>query len=128
MVYKFKFKFNSKTAKVREESAFFKHLENTHGGKADDKSFEDYFEFRIRKAYKKPFTMLVEEGTLISSHKGELLNSKSEWHQAKLIRTTTRVVQGGADSLRQHGAGGQVGGGGHGAGDQPREQGRARGQ
>ena len=126
-------KFNSKTAKVREESAFFKHLENTHGGKAENKSFEDYFEIRILKAYKKPFTMLVEEGTLISSHKGELLNSKSEWHQAKLIRTTTRVVQGGADSLRQPGVGGGVGrqvgvGGGHGVGDQPRGQGRARGQ
>ena len=36
----------------------------------------------------------------------ELLNSKSEWHQAKIIRTTTRVVQGGAESLRQGGGGG----------------------
>ena len=44
--------------------------------------------------------MLVEEGTYISNHKGELLNSKNEWHQAKIIRTTTRVVQGGADVLR----------------------------
>ena len=32
----------------------------------------------------------------ISSHKGELLNSNSEWYQAKLIRTTTRVVHGEA--------------------------------
>ena len=55
----------------------------------------------ILKAYKKPFTMLVEEGTFISNHKGELLNSKSEWHQAKIIRTTTQVIQGGADLLRQ---------------------------
>ena len=124
-------KFNSKTAKVREESAFFKHLENSHGGKAEDKAFEDYFEFRILKAYKKPFTMCVEEGTYISSHKGELLNSKSEWHQAKLIRTTTRVVQGGADSLRQQrqqGAGAGAGAGRDGVRDRPREQGRARGQ
>ena len=121
-------KFNSKTAKVREESAFFKHLENTHGGKAEDKSFEDYFEFRILKAYKKPFTMCVEEGTYIANHKGELLNSKSEWHQAKLIRTTTRVVQGGADSLRQQGIGGGRGGEVHGVRDQPRGQGRTRGQ
>ena len=128
-------KFSSKTAKVREESAFVKHLESTHGGKAEEKTFADYFEVRILKAYKKPFTMCVEEGTYISSHKGELLNSKSEWHQAKLIRTTTRVVQGGADSLRQQGsrpATGQVGAGGgdHGGqgGDQPRGQGRTRGQ
>ena len=89
--------------------------------------------------------MCVEEGTYISSHKGELLNSKSEWHQAKIIRTTTRVVQGGADSLRQQvgGGGGVAGAGaatGHQAGGgqaggvgqrgrhQPREQVRARGQ
>jgi len=120
-----------KKNKIREhiESAFFKHLENSHGGKAEDTAFEDYFEFRILKAYKKPFTMCVEEGTYISSHKGELLNSKSEWHQAKLIRTTTRVVQGGADSLRQQRQQGAGGGGGRdGVRDQPREQGRARGQ
>ena len=121
-------KFSSKSAKVREESAFFKHLKNSHGGKAENKTFADYFEVRILKAYKKPFTMCVEEGTYITSHKGELLNSKSEWHQAKLIRTTTRVVQGGADSLRQQAAGGRVGEGGHGGHDQPRGQGRTRGQ
>ena len=91
--------------------SIFKHLESTHGGKAEDKNFAEYFEVRILKAYKKPFTMCVEEGTYISSHKGELLNSKSEWHQAKLIRTTTRVVQGGAESLRQQVAGGGRGGG-----------------
>ena len=59
--------------------------------------------------------MCVEEGTFISSHKGELLNSKSEWHQAKVIRTTTRVVQGGADTVRQLG-GGRGGRGGRGGG------------
>ena len=101
-------KFNSKSEKIRCESAFYKHLKNSHGGKSDDKTFSDYFEIKILKAYQKPFTMLVEEGTFISNHKGELLNSKNEWHQAKIIRTTTRVVQGGADVLR----GGAGGGGG----------------
>ena len=90
-------KFNSKSEKIRCESAFYKHLINSHGGKSDDKTFSDYFEIKILKAYQKPFTMLVEEGPYISSHKGELLNSKNEWHQAKIIRTTTSVVQGGAD-------------------------------
>ena len=111
-------KFNSKSEKIRSESAFYKHLVNSHGGKSDDKTFGDYFEIKILKAYKKPFTMLVEEGTFISSHKGELLNSKSEWHQAKIIRTTTRVVQGGAESLRQGGGGGGGGGGGRAGGPQ----------
>ena len=101
-------KFNSKSEKIRCESAFYKHLKNSHGGKSDDKTFSDYFEIKILKAYQKPFTMLVEEGTFISNHKGELLNSKNEWHQAKIIRTTTWVVQGGADVL----LGGAGGGGG----------------
>ena len=120
-------KFNSKTAKTREESAFYKHLMSSHGGKDEDKEFDDYFEVKILKAYKKPFTMCVEEGTYIANHQGELLNSKSEWHQPKLIRTTTTVVQGGADSLR---AGGGRAGGGQGGGQrlQPRDHGRARGQ
>ena len=35
----------------------------------------------------------------------ELLNSKNEWHQAKLVRTTTQVIQGGAELLLQQGGG-----------------------
>ena len=77
-----------------------------HGGKDPKKKSSDYFEVEILKAYKKPFTRLVEEGTYISSHQGELLNSKSEWHQAKVIRTTTRVTQGGAEVI-QHAAPGK---------------------
>ena len=96
---------------------------NSHGGKSDEKTFSDYFEIKILKAYQKPFTMLVEEGTFISSHKGELLNSKNEWHQAKIIRTTTNVIQGGADVLRRRGRHDRAGGGG-GAGVQ-RPQGGA---
>ena len=52
-------KFNSKSEKLRSESAFFKQLMNTHGGKDDDKEFSDYFEVQILKAYKKPFTSLL---------------------------------------------------------------------
>ena len=109
-------KFNSKSEKVRSESAFYKHLLNTHGGKADNKDFSDYFEVQILKSYKKPFTRLVEEGTFIANHNGELLNSKSEWHQAKVVRTTTQVVQGGAEVLQRQRGGGHEGqlGGGHG--------------
>ena len=99
-------KFNSKSEKIRSESAFYKHLVNSHGGKSPEKNFSDYFEVQIMKAYRKPFTRLVEEGTFISSHKGELLNSKNEWHQAKIVRTTTRVIQGGAELLQPVGRGG----------------------
>ena len=108
-------KFNSKSEKTRSESPFYKHLSNTHGGKDDRKEFEDYFEVQILKAYKKPFTRLIEEGTFITSHRGELLNSKSEWHQAKVVRTRTEVIQGGAEVVqgrRERGpnGGGRVGG------------------
>ena len=94
---------------------FYKNLLNTHGGKTDNKDFSDYFEFQILKSYKKPFTRSVEEGTFIASHNGELLNSKSEWHQVKVVRTTTQVVQGGAEVLQRQRGGGHEGrlGGGH---------------
>ena len=108
-------KFNSKSKKLQNESAFLKHLESSHGGRDKAKHFSDYFDITILKAYRKPFTKCVEEGTYIANHNGELLNSKSEWHQAKLIRTTTAVVQGGADILQQgrrQAAGSGVQGGG----------------
>ena len=73
-------------------------------------------QFPENQLNQKPFTMLVEEGTFISNHKGELLNSKNEWHQAKIIRTTTNVIQGGADVLRRQGGRDHAGGGGGRAG------------
>ena len=45
--------------------------------------------------------------TLRGPHLSKILNSKSEWDQAKIIRTTTKVVQGGAEVGREQGAGGQ---------------------
>ena len=94
-------KFNSTKEKTRSESAFIKHLDSSHGGKTGIKSFSDYFSIKVLKAYQKAFTKCVEEGTYMANHKGELLNSKSEWHQAKVIRTTTLVVQGGAEVASQ---------------------------
>ena len=35
-------KFSSKSQKIREESAFYKHLESTHGGKDEIKTFADF--------------------------------------------------------------------------------------
>ena len=61
---------------------------------------------KMHSGEKSPFTRLVEEGTFISNHEGELLNSKNEWHQAKIVRTTTKVIQGGAELLRHGGSGG----------------------
>ena len=53
------------------------------------------------KAYQKPLTRNIEEGTFIVNYQGEILDSKNKWHQTKIIRTT--VIQGGAEMV-----GGQV--------------------
>ena len=76
-------KFNSKKEHIRKESAFIKHLENSHGGRSQEKIFSDYFNIEILKSYSKAFTKCVEEGTFIVSHKGDVLNSKSEWHHIR---------------------------------------------
>ena len=88
-------KIYSKTKKIRESSAFIKHIENKHGGIKEGDLFEDYFEIFIEKAYKKPITRIIEEGVFIINYEGEILNSKTEWHQPKIIRTT--ILQGGAE-------------------------------
>ena len=106
-------KFNSKKAATREESAFYKHLLTMHGGVPENKSFGEMFEIIMIKAYKKPFTRNAEEGTFIANHKGEILNSKSEWHQPSIIRTRTTIVQGGAEQFLG-GPAGQVPGRGRG--------------
>ena len=40
----------------------------------------------------------IEEGTFMVNHRGEVLNSKTEWNQPRLIRTT--ILQGGAEMIR----------------------------
>ena len=74
------------------------------GGVPKNKSLGDLFEIKVLKAYKKPFTRNVEEGTYIANHEGIILNSKSEWHQPQIVRTRTTVVQGGADQHTGAGA------------------------
>ena len=88
-------KFYSKKQDIRESSAFVKHMQNSHGGIREGAKFEDLFEIEIVKAYSKPMTRQTEEGTFMINIKGELLNSKTEWHQPKIIRTT--IHTGGAE-------------------------------
>ena len=40
-------------------------------------------------------TRQTEEGTFMINTQGELLNSKTEWHQPKIVRTT--IYTGGAE-------------------------------
>ena len=86
-------------------------------------------EICILKSYRISFTKCVEEETYIASHGGEVLNSKSECQSAKVIRTTTRVIQGGSVILGQLG-GDQGAGQGQGQdpGQGPQVQGRGGGR
>ena len=49
--------------------------------------FNECFEVKIIKAYKKLIRRQTEEGTFMVIVKGKLLNSKTEWHQPKIVRT-----------------------------------------
>ena len=46
-------KFKSKIQPTREGSAFYKHIENKHGGLKPGEQSEDYFDIEIVKAYRK---------------------------------------------------------------------------
>ena len=60
-----------------------------------DEGFEEYYIFEFTKAYRKVVTQGLEEETFIVNQEGEVLNSKKEWRQPKIIRTT--IQQGGAE-------------------------------
>ena len=87
-------KFNSKKLDIRESSAFYKDLQNKHGGLAAGSMFGDYFIVELVQAYNKPMTRQTEEGTFMINVKGELLNSKTEWHQPALYRIQHEVERG----------------------------------
>ena len=53
-------KYNSKKKDIRESSAFYKQIQNAHGGDNQGKTFEDLFEVKIVKAYMKPATRQTE--------------------------------------------------------------------
>ena len=62
----------------------------------DGKPFEKLFDIEIIETYQKVFTQVVEEGNFMVKNYGEILNSKSEWHQPKIIRAT--ILQGAAEN------------------------------
>lgn len=91
-------KFNSKKDDVKKDSAFIKHLMNKHKEvDINTVNFEDVYDVKVIRAYRKVFTRGVDEGTNIGAHDGELLNSKSEWRQPSIIRNV--IVSGGAEVL-----------------------------
>ena len=90
-------KFNSKQLRIKEGSAFYKHMVIKHEQtELEGKTFEELVIVKALKSYQKVFTRVVEEGTFMVKRNGEILNSKSEWHQPKIIRAT--ILQGGAEN------------------------------
>ena len=89
-------KFYSKKEKIKKDSTFIKHLLNNHQEvNVNTVKFEDVYDIKVLRAYKKPLTRGVDEGTNIGAHEGELLNSKSERRQPRIIRNV--IVSGGAE-------------------------------
>ena len=52
------------------------------------------FEMKVVKSFRDPLSRQVTEAILIKNHQGELLNSKSEFHQPSLIRIHSEIVKG----------------------------------
>ena len=91
-------KFRSKLLHIRQGSAFYIHMVNEHKdicliGQPIDK----FFEVNTLKAYQSILTRLVDGGTHIRKYQGPILNSKSEWHQPKIIRNV--IIQGGSENI-----------------------------
>ena len=66
----------------------FRHQVERH----DSKPVE--FEMKVVKSFRDPLSRQVTEAILIKNHQGELLNSKSEFHQPSLIRIHSEIVKG----------------------------------
>ena len=91
-------KFRSKLKKIQETSAFYIHMKNEHGKvNIEGNPIDEFFEVNILKAYQKVLPRLVDKGTNLSAHNGPILNSKTEWHQPKIIRNI--IIQGGAETV-----------------------------
>ena len=91
-------KFRSSLLHIREGYAFYIHMINEHEDVSlVNESIDKFFEVNVLKAYQSILTRLVDEGTSIRKYRGPIINSKSEWHQPKIIRNV--IIQGGADTL-----------------------------
>ena len=52
------------------------------------------FEMRVVKSFRDPLSRQVTEAVLIKNHSGEILNSKSEFHQPPLVRIRNEIIRG----------------------------------
>ena len=77
-----------KLAKKDEGSFMHRHQQEKHnGGPAD-------FEMKVYRSFKDPLSRQVTEAVLIKNHRGELLNSKAEFHQPPLVKIRSEILRG----------------------------------
>ena len=55
------------------------------------------FDVKVIKSVKDPLSRQVTEAVMIKNHTGELLNSKSEFHQPPIVRVRSEVIRGVGD-------------------------------
>ena len=46
------------------------------------------------KTFKDPLSRQVTEAVLIKNHRGQLLNSKAEFHQPSIVRIQSEIIRG----------------------------------
>ena len=73
----------------RDEASFMHmHQMEKHGGSPAK------FKIQVVKSCRDPLTRQVTEAVIIKNHRGELLNTKSEFHQPPLVRIRSEIVRG----------------------------------
>ena len=78
----------NKLRRKEENSFMYKHQVEKHGGTDVD------FQMKVVKKFKDPLSRQVTEAVLIKNHRGELLNSKAEFHQPPLVRIRSEIIRG----------------------------------
>ena len=77
--------FRSKSKKTKEESAFYKHIAQSHKDLYQERDeLEKHFAFEILKDRE------VDEGVRMIMHRGVLINSKTGWFSPSIVRTTIK--------------------------------------
>ena len=74
--------------KKDENSFMYRHQVEKHNGEPAN------FKMKVVKSFKDPLSRQVTEAVMIKNHKGELLNSKSEFFQPSIVRVRQEILTG----------------------------------
>ena len=74
--------------KSKKESFLFQHQQEKHDGQPAN------FKMEVLKSFKDCLSRQAAEGIFISKTEGEILNSKSEFHQPPIVRVRREIARG----------------------------------